>query len=130
MQKFAEVIEAQGGDPQVLADPGRLPQARDREDLPAPSSGFVTMCDALKVGLAAMRLGAGRERKEDRIDPAVGITILAKPGEPVEVGQPLARLSFNDAGRLAMARPLLKQAFQIGASPAERPPLILGEVRS
>ncbi len=130
MHKFAEVIEAQGGDPRVLDDPGLLPKARYQEDLPAPSSGFVTVCDALKVGLAAMRLGAGRERKEDRIDPAVGITILAKPGDPVDAGQPLARLSFNDEGRLAMARPLLEQAFQVAAVPAARPPMILGEVRS
>ena len=130
MQKFAEVITAQGGDPRVLERPGLLPRARYQEELPAPRSGYVTVCDALNVGTAAMRLGAGRERKEDRIDPAVGITIVAKPGERVDEGQPLARISFNDEGRLAMARPLLKRAFHIATIPAGRQQLILGEVRS
>ena len=130
MQKFAEVIEAQGGDPGVLEHPGLLPKARYQEDLPAPRGGYVTVCDALNIGMAAMRLGAGRERKEDLIDPAVGITIVAKLGERVDEGQPLARISFNDEGRLAMARPLLKRAFHIATIPAAQRPLILGEVRS
>ena len=130
MEKFAQVIEAQGGDPRVLDHPGLLPKARYQEELPAPRSGYVTVCDALKVGVAAMRLGAGRERKEDQIDPAAGITIVAKLGEHVDEGQPLARISFNDEGRLAMARPLLKRAFHIGTIPAAQPSLILGEVRA
>ena len=130
MQKFAEVIEAQGGDPGVLDHPGLLPKAKFQEELPAPRSGYVTECDALNVGVAAMRLGAGRERKEDKIDPAVGITIVAKPGERVDEGQPLARISYNDEGRLAMAMPLLKRAFHIATIPAAQPSLILAEVRS
>ena len=130
MRKFAEVIEEQGGDPRVVDHPSLLPKAKFQEELPAPRSGYVTVCDALKVGVAAMRLGAGRERKEDKIDPAVGITIVAKPGERVDEGQPLARISYNDEGRLAMARPLLKRAFHIGTIPAGQPSLILGEVRS
>jgi pyrimidine-nucleoside phosphorylase len=130
LEKFIEVTEAQGGDPQVLENPDLLPRAQFHEELPAPRSGFVTTCDALSIGVAAMRLGAGRERKEDLIDPAVGITILAKPGEPVDEGQPLARIAFNDEHRLAVARPLLEEAFTIEAIPADRTPLILGEVRS
>jgi pyrimidine-nucleoside phosphorylase len=130
MEKFAQVIEAQGGDPRVIEHPGILPKARYQEELPAPRSGYVTVCDALKVGVAAMRLGAGRERKEDKIDPAAGITIVAKLGERVDEGQPLARMNYNDEGRLAMARPLLKRAFHIATIPAAQPSLILGEVRS
>jgi pyrimidine-nucleoside phosphorylase len=130
MEKFSQVVEAQGGDPRVLEHPGLLPKARYQEELPAPRSGFVTVCDALKVGVAAMRLGAGRERKEDEIDPAAGITIMAKLGERVDEGQPLARMSFNDEGRLATAKPLLKRAFHIATIPAAQPSLILGEVRS
>jgi pyrimidine-nucleoside phosphorylase len=130
MKKFAEVIEEQGGDPRVVDHPGLLPRAKFQEELPAPRSGYVTVCDALKVGVAAMRLGAGRERKEDNIDPGVGITIVAKPGERVDEGQPLARILYNEEGRLAMARPLLKRAFHIGTIPAAQPSLILGEVRS
>jgi pyrimidine-nucleoside phosphorylase len=130
LQKLVEVTEAHGGDPRVLENPDLLPQAQFHEELPAPRSGYVTTCDALSIGVAAMRLGAGRERKEDLIDPAVGITILAKPGQPVDEGQPLAHMSFNDKSRLAVARPLLEQAFGIDAIPADRTPLILGEVRS
>ncbi|MDH3260716.1 MAG: thymidine phosphorylase [Acidimicrobiia bacterium] len=130
MEKFAAVIEAQGGDPRVLDHPGLLPKARYQQELPASRTGYVTLCDARNVGVAAMRLGAGRERKEDEIDPAVGISIVAKPGEQVDEGQPIARISFNDEGRLAMALPLLKRAFHIASIPAGQPPLILGEVRS
>jgi pyrimidine-nucleoside phosphorylase len=130
MEKFLQVVEAQGGDPRVLEQPGLLPKARYHEELPAPRSGYVTECDALKVGVAAMRLGAGRERKEDEIDPAAGITLVAKLGEHVEEGQPLARMSYNDEGRLAVAKPLLTRAFKIATIPASQPSLILGEVRS
>ena len=130
MEKFFRVIEAQGGDTRVLQHPSMLPKARYQEELPAPRSGYVTVCDALKVGVAAMRLGAGRERKEDKIDPAAGITLVAKLGEHVEEGQPLARMSYNDEGRLAVAKPLLTRAFQIATIPASQPSLILGEVRS
>lgn len=130
MEKFAEVITAQGGDAAVLDHPDRLPQAQFSVDLPAPTNGYVTVCDALMAGVAAMRLGAGRERKEDRIDPAVGVTILAKPGDLIDEGQPLARIMYNDEDRLATAVPLLEQAFQIAEIPAARLPLILGEVRS
>ena len=130
MEKFLQVVEAQGGDPRVVEQPGLLPKARYHEDVPAPRSGYVTVCDALKVGVAAMRLGAGRERKEDTIDPAAGVTIVAKLGEHVEEGQPLARMSFNDESRLPVAKPLLERAFHIATIPAGQPSLILGEVRS
>ena len=130
MEKFLQVVEAQGGDPRVVEQPGLLPKARYHEDVPAPRSGYVTVCDALKVGVAAMRLGAGRERKEDTIDPAAGVTIAAKLGEHVEEGQPLARMSFNDESRLPVARTLLERAFHIATIPAGQPSLILGEVRS
>ena len=130
MERFLQVVEAQGGDPQVLEQPGLLPKARYHEEVPAPRRGYVTECDALKVGVAAMRLGAGRERKEDKIDPSAGITLVTKLGEQVEEGQPLARLSYNDEGRLAVAKPLLASAFKIATIPASQPSLILGEVRS
>jgi pyrimidine-nucleoside phosphorylase len=130
MEKFLQVVEAQGGDPRVVEQPGLLPKARYHEEVPAPRSGYVTVCDALKVGVAAMRLGAGRERKEDEIDPAAGVTIVTKLGEHVEEGQPLARMSFNDESRMRAAKPLLERAFHIATIPAGQPSLILGEVRS
>ncbi len=75
-----------------------------------------------------MRLGAGRERKEDPIDPGVGITVLAKVGDRVEAGGPLARLTWADPGRLEQALPLVERAFAVSDEPVAPPPLIHGEV--
>lgn len=128
-QKLAEVVEAQGGDPSVVTDPTVLPQPQHSDEIPARRSGYVTKCDAYTVGTAAVRLGAGRETKEDAIDPAVGITILKKIGDPVNAGEPLAVVGWNDESRFAAARPLLEEAWSIDEHPVPPRPLILGEVR-
>ena len=78
LETLAKVIEAQGGDPNVIDDFGLLPKAPHRTELVAEATGYISGLDALKVGVAAMRLGAGRERKEDTIDPSVGITVGAQ----------------------------------------------------
>lgn len=129
LEKFGEIIEAQGGDPRVLEDPDRLPQAAHHLDLPAPASGYVQVCDAYAIGVAAMRLGAGRATKEDLIDPAVGVTVHAKVGDRVIEGQPLATIAWNDEDRLDDASPLLERAWQIGASRPEPTAHVLEEVR-
>ena len=129
LSKFAEVIEAQGGDPRVVENPGILPQPAHRSQLPAPRTGIVTRCDARKIGVGAMRLGAGRERKEDVVDPAVGVTILAKEGDLVGEGQPLATLAWNDQRRLDIAAPLLAEAWEIGDERPEPLPSVLEEIR-
>ena len=128
-EKFLEVVAAQDGDPSVLMDPGLLPRAPHEHVITAAESGFVTRCDALDIGVAAMRLGAGRENKEDDIDPGVGITVLAKVGEAVAAGQPLARLRYGDETRLPEPEGLVRQAFVVSPSPPEPPTLIYGEVR-
>ncbi len=76
-----------------------------------------------------MRLGAGRAKKEDDIDPAVGITILKKVGEEVEQGEPLAYVGWNEQSRFEAARSLLGEAWTIGDEPAPPRQLIIGEVR-
>ena len=126
---FTAVVGEQGGDVSVLEDVSLLPQADHVYELATDRAGFVTECDALDVGIAAVRLGAGRARKEDEIDRAVGITLLRKPGEPVENGEPLARVAYNDPARLEAALELLNQAWRIEDEPPERRPLMLGEVR-
>jgi thymidine phosphorylase len=129
LEVFARVIEAQGGDPRVTEDPGLvLPKAPHRTDVNATEAGFVRGLDALKVGVAAMRLGAGRGRKEDTIDPAVGITVLAKPGTEVEAGQPILRLSYRHPARLEEALSVLDGAIDIGEEKPEAKPLILERV--
>ena len=129
MEKFAQVIEAQGGDPRVVEEPELLPQPGHRIHVPALRDGIVTRCDARTIGLAATRLGAGRERKEDTIDPAVGITVLAKMGDEVAAGEPLAAISWNDAGRLESATALLETAWEIGDEAPPPAPLVLEEIR-
>ena len=129
LELFARVIEAQGGDPRVTENPGLiLPKSPHRTDVTATEAGFVQGLDALKVGVAAMRLGAGRERKEDTIDPAVGITLLVKPGAQVEAGQPILQLSYRHPARLEEALSVLDGAIAIGNEKPESKPLILERV--
>jgi pyrimidine-nucleoside phosphorylase len=126
---FARVVEAQGGDPRVTEDPAKiLSKAPQRTEVNADRSGFLSGLDAFKVGVAAMRLGAGRERKEDTIDPAVGITLLVKPGARVEAGQPILRLSYRHPARLEEALTVLDGAVEIGDEKPATKPLILERV--
>jgi pyrimidine-nucleoside phosphorylase len=124
LRKFREIIQAQGGDARVVDDPSILPQAKFRELLRAPRAGFVADVDAMGVALAALRLGAGRARAEDRVDPAVGVDGLRKVGEPVAAGEPLAVLHANDAAALADARALLARAVVVADRPGDPGPLI------
>ena len=129
MEKFAEVIVAQGGDPRVIEDRSLLDRAPNRYEITAPRSGSVTRCDALDVGVASVRLGGGRARKEDVVDHGVGITILHKQGGVVETGEPLAVVTYREEARLATALPLLEAAWEIGDEAPPAAPIILGEVR-
>jgi pyrimidine-nucleoside phosphorylase len=128
LEKFRAVIAAQGGDARVVDDPGRLPVARYIEPVLAPLSGRVTALDARAVAFAALRLGAGRARAEDAIDPAVGVAELLPVGEAVAVGQPLAWLHANDPAGLPEARALLAGAFTVGDTLVPPPPLIAGRI--
>jgi pyrimidine-nucleoside phosphorylase/thymidine phosphorylase len=127
LDRLSQVIAAQGGDVKVIEDPDRLPVAASRFDHLATRGGTINVCDARLIGLAAMRLGAGRERKEDPIDPAVGITMHAKIGDQVEAGQPLATLAYNDSSRLDAALGLLDGAWQFGEG-AQAPGLVLERI--
>jgi len=122
--KFREIVAAPGGDVRVIDDPGLLPRAKLIETWPAPRPGFVAAVDARAVALAAVRLGAGRARAEDVIDPAVGIAGLAKVGERVEAGRPLGEIHANDPAALADARALLAGAFTLADTPVSPPPLV------
>jgi len=114
--RFRAMIGAQGGDARVVDEPGRLPQARLQVPLPAARSGFVQGVDAMGVALAALRLGAGRAKAEDKVDPAVGISGLVKVGEKVAAGTPLCVIHANDRQALAEARRMLTAAIVVGGS--------------
>lgn len=124
MDVFMRVVEAQGGDPAAIEDPSKLPTAPRTHEIGASSGGVVTACDARLIGVAAMRLGAGRERKEDTIDPGVGITLLARPGDEVRRGDPLARLSYRHTARLEEALRVLSEAWSIGEGPYHPEPIV------
>ncbi|HSJ27595.1 MAG TPA: thymidine phosphorylase [Acidimicrobiia bacterium] len=114
LEVFSNVIEAQGGDPRVVDEPDLLSVADRTHTIDASRSGVLVKADARKIGVAAMRLGAGRERKEDTIDPGVGITMTTKPGDPVESGEPLVTLRYRHPARLQEALRVLDGAFEIG----------------
>jgi thymidine phosphorylase len=122
---FREMVAAQGGDPD--APP---PRAAHTVFVPARRSGWLRQLDARAVGVAAWRLGAGRSRKEDPVDPAAGIVCLVKPGEPVDQGQPVLELRTSDEGRIAGARQALEAAIEIGPEPPELRPLVLDRITS
>jgi pyrimidine-nucleoside phosphorylase len=124
LAKFREMVAAQGGDVRAVDDPARLPQARLQVPLAAPRAGFVRDVDALGVALAALRLGAGRAKAEDRIDHAVGVGGLVKIGERTAAGAPLCVIHANDEQALADARAMLARAIVVGARPARAPKLI------
>ena len=112
--KFRDLVAAQGGDVRVADDPGRLPQANLRKALASPRSGFVTDVDAMGVALAALRLGAGRARAEDKVDHAVGVDRLVKVGDPVKAGAPLCRIHARSAGAAKEASGMLLEAITVG----------------
>ncbi len=128
LEVFAKVIDAQGGDPAVLDDPTLLPSADHAHVVAAERDGYVQRCDALAVGRSAVRLGAGRQAKEDEIDPGVGITVHAKVGDEVAAGDPLATVRYNTADQLNACLPVLETAWVMSEEPQPTIPLILGEV--
>jgi len=91
----------------------------------APVDGFVTGIHTEAVGLAAVALGAGRQRVDSLIDPAVGFTLLRKVGEPVKVGDPVVRVHYNDEGPLKEVKERLLAAYRFGpVAPAPRPLIV------
>jgi pyrimidine-nucleoside phosphorylase len=130
LEKLVEVAVAQGGDPSVIENPDLLPTCADEAILTANRSGFVTRCDALTVGVAATRLGAGRDRKEDDIDPGVGITIEAKMGDTVSTGDILARVRYSDPAKWEAQRDLLASAWVIEDIPPEPQDLIIERIEA
>ena len=114
LEKLKDVAVAHGGDPSVLDDTSLLARADREAVVAAETAGFVTRCDALTIGLAATHLGAGRERKEDDVDPGVGVTLHAKVGDEVAVGDPLATVRYSDESRWEAQRERLASAWVVG----------------
>jgi len=124
LEKFRQIIEAQGGDPRVVDDYTRLPQARGRWDYRADAEGVVVEAHAERLGLASMLLGAGREDLHSTIDPAVGLVLHKKIGERVARGDALCTLYYNSEERLHRAVEYVRAAFVVGSSAPPPDPLI------
>ena len=124
LQKFRDLVSAQGGDARVADEPSRLPQAKFKVPLAASRAGCVTEVDALGIALAALRLGAGRAKAEETIDHAVGVSALVKIGERVESGAPLCLIHANDQKALAEAQAMLAQAIIVRDVAVAAPRLI------
>jgi pyrimidine-nucleoside phosphorylase len=123
-EKFREIVTAQGGDARVVDEPSRLPQAKLKVALAAPRGGFVAEVDAMGVALAALRLGAGRAKAEDKIAPGVGVSGLVKIGEPVKAGGPLCVIHANDETARGEAQVMLAKAIKVSDVAGTPPPLI------
>jgi pyrimidine-nucleoside phosphorylase len=117
------MVEAQRGDVRMVDDPSKLPQARIIETFSATRSGYTAQMDAQEVALAAFELGAGREKKGDPIDPAVGVKVHAKIGDQVDSGAPLVTIYANDDSRLAACRAHLERAVAYSDTPVDPLPL-------
>ena len=122
MDVWRAMIRAQGGEPDAA-----LPIAKHSDDLHAPHDGVVTDIDAMSVGIAAWRLGAGRARKEDPVQAAAGVLLRVRPGDRVVTGQPLATLLTDTPEAIDRARAALEGAFTLGDSSDCRP-IIVGHV--
>ena len=123
--KFREIISAQSGDASVVDDIERLPRARHTVDVVSPASGYIAGTQCEHLGLACVVLGAGREKKEDSIDPAVGLVFHKKRGDAVGRGEPLCTLHYNSGARLDEARKLVESSYRIAAEPPAARPLVL-----
>ncbi|MGA2436246.1 MAG: thymidine phosphorylase [Bryobacteraceae bacterium] len=127
-RKLKDVIQAQGGNPLVLDRFDLLPNASGVREIASPRAGFVSAITAEDIGLASAMIGAGRDTKDDTIDPAVGVILEVKVGEKVEAGAVLCRLYYTKDERLDDAAQLVEDAFHISAHEPEPRELILETV--
>jgi len=125
LDKFRQMVKAQGGDPRIVEEPDRLPTAPIVHPLTAPSTGFIQTVHPRQIALATVQLGAGRQKKEDTIDHAVGVEVLKSVGEPVTQGEPILRVHARTEASLQAVLPLLQQAILISPHPVEPPPIVI-----
>src|SRR5271157_3347479 len=120
-KKFKQVVAAQGGNPQALDKFELLPNATGMREVASPRGGYVSAINAQDIGVASNMIGAGRDKKEDAIDPAVGIILEVKAGEKVDAGSVLCRLYYTKEDRVEEAAEMVEDAFRIsGQKPDER----------
>jgi pyrimidine-nucleoside phosphorylase len=124
-RKLKEVIAAQGGNPSVLDRFDLLPNATGMREIASPRAGYISAIDAEYIGMASSMIGAGRDTKEDAIDPAVGVILEVKGGQKVDAGSVLCRLYYTNDARVEEAAQLVEDAFRISSATPEERALIL-----
>lgn len=129
LEKMAQIVEAQGGDPRVVEEPRSLLEGLEVFELRSEEEGYLSAVRARRVGLAVRALGGGRARKEDRIDLQVGLVLKAFVGDEVERGEVLAELYYRDRASLERALEILEGAFEVSPERVELPPVVTEVVR-
>lgn len=123
--KFRQMVELQGGDSRVIDDAKRLPQAQHTMPVTSAKAGYVGSIQCEQVGTACVILGGGRERKEDSVDPAVGIVLHKKVGDRVAAGEPVATIYYNAEAKATRARQLIEASYVVkDSAPTTKRPLI------
>ena len=128
LDRFRRLVQAQGGDPRAIDEPGRLPTARRQVVLRSTAAGFVGSLAARPIGHATMLLGAGRARMDSRIDPAVGVILHKKVGAAVHQGEPLCTLFVNDESGLEQAVSLIEGAYRVVPESVVALPLLIERI--
>jgi thymidine phosphorylase len=125
LEKFRQGIRLQGGDERVVDEPQRLPQARFQAEIASPTAGYITTTECEHLGTALAMLGGGREKKEDKIDHAVGLEFHKRIGDRVEKGDLLTTIHYNSDARLAEAKALITRSYQFEVeAPQGKRPLV------
>ena len=127
-EKFCEVTQLQGGNADALRDPRGLPTARNRREIRSQKAGYVQTIQCEQVGVVSLVLGGGREKKEDSIDPAVGIVLHKKVGDAIAENEPICTLHYNSDARLAEAESLFRSSYAISASRTSAPAKLIRQV--
>jgi thymidine phosphorylase len=107
-------VSHQGGNPEALRNTSKLPKARSRREIPSHAAGYVESINCEQVGIASLVLGGGREKKEDSIDPAVGIVLHKKVGDAIGANEPVCTLHYNSDARMREAEELIYSSYKIG----------------
>ena len=125
LERLRQGIRLQGGDERVVDEPKRLPQAQSQTGVVSAKPGYVIATKCEQLGIALAMLGGGREKKEDKIDPAVGLEFHKRIGDRVEKGEKLVTIHYNSGAKLAEAKALIADSYMIGEqAPREKRPLV------
>lgn len=124
LDKFAEFVQAQGGNSRWIYEPSLFPKARIEEPVYPAQSGYLVSCRNREVGMASLLLGGGRETKESEIDPTVGIRLLKHLGDAVNSKEPFAYIYGNNEQKVKAAKERMIAAYDIGSFPIAAPPVV------